>query len=300
MIVVYPSVQPTITDILTILIAMPALSGSSKAVAGFFWGLTIRNKNMKKTLISSVLTGLFYLAGFGTIAAQDDGMLVIPVELFACSYNEQKGPDDLDKVIDNWNAWADRQGIDDYAAWTLTPYYFGQEQEFDVIWVGAGKDAVALGKAQDSYLSKNEGLEDQFNEVISCDAHTNMASLNYKAPPKGATPANSIMTFSDCKYKEGATFAALSAAMGDWSQHLSDAGSKAGIWHWYPMYGGGGEEFSFKWIEAFKNFAELGVDYESFGNGGGYATSGRLFGHLLSCDSSRAYLAQSRRFVQLR
>lgn len=255
---------------------------------------------MKKTLISSSIAFLVFLAGFGTVSAQDDGMLVIPVELFTCNYNDGKGPADLDKVIDKWNAWADKEGVDDYAAWTLTPYYFGPDQEFDVIWLGAGKDAVALGKAQDAYLNNGEGLEAEYAQVISCDAHTNMASINYKATPKGATPGNSVMTFSDCEYKEGATFAELGAAMSDWSKHLSDAGSKAGIWHWYPVYGGGGEEFSFKWLEAFQNFAELGVDYESYGNGGGYATNGRLFSHLISCDSARAYLAQSRRFVQLR
>ena len=103
-------------------------------------------------------------------------------------------------------------------------------------------------------MGENKGLHAAFNEVLSCDAHSNFASLNFKAPPEGATPADSVLTFSDCTYKEGATFSALSAAMGEWSQHLSDAGSTAGIWHWYPAYGGGGEEFSFKWLESYKNF----------------------------------------------
>ena len=34
--------------------------------------------------------------------------------------------------------------------------------------------------------------------------------------------------------------------------------------------------------------------------GSGIAVSGRLFGHLLDCGSNRAYLAKSRRHVQLR
>ena len=140
-------------------------------------------------------------------------MLVIPVELFTCTYNDQKGPGDLDQVVDKWNAWADKEGLDDYAAWTLTPYYFGMEQEFDVIWLGAGKDAVALGKAQDAYLNENKGLHAAFNEVLTCNSHSNFASLNFKAAPKGATPDNSILTFSNCKYKQGASFPALSAAM---------------------------------------------------------------------------------------
>jgi hypothetical protein len=255
---------------------------------------------MKKLLISSFITGLVLLAGSSVALAQDDGMRVIPVELFTCTYNDGKGSGDLDKVIDKWNAWADKQGLDDYAAWTLTPYYFGPDQEFDMIWLGAGKDGVALGKAQDAYNAENAGLHGAFNEVLSCNAHSNFASLNFKAAPKSATPGDSVLTFSDCSYKKGATFSALSAAMGEWSQHLGDTGSETAIFHWYPAYGGGGEEYSFKWLEAHKNLTALGADYDSYGNGGGFVTNGRLFNHLIDCDSTRAYLAKNRRFVQLR
>ena len=255
---------------------------------------------MKKILISSFVTGCVFLAGSGTVLAQDDAMRIVPVELFACTYNDGKGSKDLDKVVDKWNAWADKNGVDDYAAWTLTPYYFGSEQEFDVIWLGAGKDAIALGKIQDAYVAENAGLHDAFSEVLTCDGHSNFASFNFKAAPKGATPANSVLTFSDCTYEEGATFSAVKAAMTEWSQHMNDAGSTAAIFHWYPAYGGGGEDFSFKQITAYKNLAELGADYERYGNGGGFVTRSRLLGHLVDCDSNRAYLAQNRRFVQLR
>lgn len=255
---------------------------------------------MKKKLISSCMACLVLLVWSGAASAQDDGKRVIPVELYTCNYNDGQGPDDLDKVIDKWNAWADKKGLDDYSAWTLTPYYYGQEQDFELIWLGAGKDAVALGKAQDTYLNDNDGLIDEFRRVLSCDAHSNFASLNYKAAPENATPGNGVLTFSDCTYKDGASFFALGAAMKAWSQHLSDAGSEAAIFHWYPAYGGGGDDYSFKWIEAHQNLATLGADYESYGNGRGFVTRGRLMGHLVDCDSRRAYIAQNRRFVQLR
>lgn len=255
---------------------------------------------MRKTLILSFMAGLLLLTGSSYVVAQDDSMRIIPVELFSCSYNDQKGPGDLDKVIDKWNAWADKKGIEDYAAWTLTPYYYGPDQEFDLIWLGAGKDAIALGKAQDAYLAEDAGLRAAFNDVLSCDAHVNFASFNFKAPPKGKTPENSVLTFSDCTYKEGASWSALAEAMGDWSKHLESQGSTTGIFHWYPAYGGGGEDFDFKWLQSYANFAELGADYERYGNGGGVNISSRLFNHMLDCDSTRAYLAKSRRFVQLR
>jgi hypothetical protein len=255
---------------------------------------------MKKILIATIFTSLVVLVGTGQVSAQDDGMLIIPVEMYACSYKDRQGPDNLDRVISKWSAWADARALNDYAAWTLTPYYFGPAQEFDVIWLGAGKNAVALGRGQDDFIANSGGIQDDFNEVLDCSGHTNFASVNYKAPPEGATPANSVLTFSDCKYREGATFSAVSAAMAQWAQHLSDGGSNAGVWHWYPAYGGGGEEFDFKWLQAHANLEDLGADYDRYATGGGFVTRGRLLGHLIDCDSSRAYLAQSRRFVQLR
>lgn len=257
-------------------------------------------KNMKKMLISTLVSCVIVLAGTGTVSAQNDDMLVIPVEMFTCTYNDRQGPDDLDDVIDRWNAWADRNAIDYYAAWTLTPYYFSPNQEFDVIWLGAAKDAVALGRGQSLWLNGDHGLQDDFDEVMTCNAHNNFASIEFKQPPENATPQNSILTFSDCTYRDGASFAALGAAMAEWAQYLDGQGSTAGIWHWYPVYGGGGEEFDFKWLQAFANLEDLGADYERYGNGRGYVTRGRLMGHMIECDSARAYLAQSRRFVQLR
>ncbi len=257
---------------------------------------------MKKVSISTFLAGLTFLIGVGPVSAQDDGFKVIPVELYACTYNDGKDSDDLDAVIDKWNEWADDRGWDDYAAWTLTPYYFGPGDNagLDVIWMGAGKDAVALGSRQDEYMANSGGLNDDFVEVMTCGSHANFASINYKAPPQGATPANSVLTFSDCSYEKGANFAAVGAAMGEWGQHLTGGGSTAGMWNWYPAYGGGGEQFDFKLLQAYENLATLGADYERYSNGRGFVTRGRLLGHLVSCDASRAYLAQSRRFVQLR
>ena len=65
-------------------------------------------------------------------------MKIIPVEMYVCKYNEGQGPGDLEEVITKWSAWAYELGVADYAAWTLTPLYFGSDQEFDVIWLGAG------------------------------------------------------------------------------------------------------------------------------------------------------------------
>jgi hypothetical protein len=81
---------------------------------------------MKKILKAiSVVAALLPIA-MGTAMAQvtEDGMgKVIPVELFACSFNGRQDQDDLDAVIARWNRWMDERNNDDYAAWTLTPYH---------------------------------------------------------------------------------------------------------------------------------------------------------------------------------
>jgi hypothetical protein len=255
---------------------------------------------MRKILLTIMTTSLVTFVGTGSTMAQDDGMLVIPVELYTCSYNDRKDSGDLDDVVDKWNAYMDKNGTDSYAAWTLTPDYFGPNQEFDVIWMGAAKNAIAMGEGHDAWLAGNEGIADEFAEVVSCDSHSNFASINHKALPDNDAAGTAVLTFSDCSYREGATFDAVGSAMAKWSQYLTDGGSTAGIFHWYPVYGGGGEEFDFKWLQGYANHAELGADYERYGNGRGFETRRTLLSHLVSCDSARVYNARNRRAAQLR
>lgn len=255
---------------------------------------------MRKIFLTIMTASLVTFIGTGSTLAQDDGMLVIPVELYACSYNDGKDSGDLDDVVDKWNAHMDNNGTDSYAAWTLTPDYYGPNQEFDVIWMGAAQNAIAMGEGHDAWLTDNDGIAAEFAEVLTCDGHSNFASINHKALPDGGATDTAVLTFSDCSYEDGASFDAVGAAMAKWSQHLTDAGSTAGIFHWYPVWGGGGEEFSFKWIEGFASHAELGADYERLGNGLGFVTRGRLLGHLVDCDSARVYNARNRRSAQLR
>lgn len=194
------------------------------------------------------------------------------------------------------------EDMDDVSVWTLTPYYYGpgENSTFDFIWMIAGKTAVALGKTHDSFLTENTGLREQAEKFANCTGHSNFASVNHKPTPTGKTPEDSVLTFSDCNYEDGATFEQLGVAMGACSKHLTDKGSEAGIFHWYPVYGGGAEKFDFKWIEAHSNFEAMGVDFDDYGTGCGFETRGELLRPLINCDAARVYRGKSRRFTQLR
>ena len=122
---------------------------------------------MKKILITLAVSGLICTVGAGTALADShvEGELKppSPVELWACSYNEGKGPADLDKAIAGWNAWADKNQMNDYFGWTLVPYYFSSEQDFDVLWLG-DTDAglcLRLGSEREAWVNRQRGRVDE-------------------------------------------------------------------------------------------------------------------------------------------
>lgn len=258
--------------------------------------------NRALVTLSVVFATLTIGSGTATADSHEDGFKVVPVDMYACTYNENKGPKDLDAYATKFNAWADAKGLNDVSVWTLTPYYYGPGDNagFDFIWMIAGKTAVALGTTHKTWVTDDEGLRKTAGEIADCAGHSNFASVNYKPTPEGRTPEDSLITFSDCNYHEGATFEELGAAMDAWSAHLTESGSEAGIFHWYPVYGGGGEKFDFKWLEVHAGFEAMGSDYELFGNGRGYKKYGELVRPLVTCDAARVYQAKSRRFTQLR
>jgi hypothetical protein len=238
-------------------------------------------------------------AAFGQVTA--DGMgKVLPVHLYACSYNDGQGPAELEKVVSRWSEYADDTGLEGYAAWTLTPYHFGPEQDFDVIWMGAYTDGNAMGKGTDSWLATGGEMRAALDEVVDCNSHVAFASAMYKAPADGGTPESGLLTMMDCELNEGREYDEIRAAELKWADYLASAGSKAGYWHWFPTYGGGDAEFDYKVVFAYPNFAELGADFERSANGGGREVSEETFGDIDECDDPRVYVIKNRRMAQLR
>ena len=258
-------------------------------------------KKMNKRLISIAVGTIVALFVSGTLLAQGgEKPVFVPVELYACQYNEGKGPADLDAATAAWTEYSDQNNVDSYAAWTLEKHYFGQEQDFDVLWLGAWKNANEMGTGTDNYLATGGALEAGFMSVVTCAAHVNLASVNPVPPPGGQTPETGVLTVSNCTVKEGVRNSDLAAAMDHWGQALKDAGIEVGIYHWYPVFGGGDDEFTFKWVESYANHTALGKAYEIMGNGGLYLKNRELFNDLLDCDSARVYNAKNRRKAQLR
>ena len=254
---------------------------------------------MKSILSAIVSVGL--VLGFGSVFADshesDEGEanVAYPMEMFACTYMDGKGPADLDAATKNWNAWADKKGINDYSAWTLVPYYFSDEQNFDVLWFGAADKAAALGRVQDSWIATGAKEAEGFGKVIDCGTHAAYSVLTMKQPPaRDGDSGDLVVTFSDCNMADGLVFGDLYMPIIEWGKYKGENESKAGSWVFFPSFGGGKETFDFKWVAAYENLEDLGADWDQF-NESGWQKANELFEGKLSCDSSRTYLATSRR-----
>lgn len=255
-----------------------------------------------RNLVRALCVGGVF-SGFGVAIADnhdsdaDEANVASPIELFTCKYNEGKGPGDLAAATKRFNAWADKNDVTDYSAWTLTPYYASSNQEFDVIWLGASPSAKALGRVQDSWITSGTREQQGFDEVVSCDTHAGFSALQIKAPPTRDNPSNIVISFSDCNTMNDTTFGDLYMPLIEWGEYMGEHGSKAGMWILFPNYGGGAEEFDFKYIDAFQNLEDMGADWDHV-NKSGWEKANELFEGKVKCDSARTYLATNHRMAE--
>ena len=240
------------------------------------------------------VAGLLLVSAPGLAQVSADGMgKVVPVELYACKFNEGKGDADLAEVIEQWNKFADDSGMDDYAAWLLTPFFHTTEQDFDILWLGAFRDGNAMGKGLQNWISNGQELAAAFAEVA-------YSSAMYKAPAGGNAPASGVITMMNCKLNEGHRYVDIKAAELKWVDYLAKSKSKAAYYHWMPMFGGGDAEFDYKVVFAYPDFEEVGSNVELFANEGGRDASREIFGNIDDCDDARVYLTRSIRSGKIR
>ena len=251
---------------------------------------------MKKTIQYVAICSLISASASGNLLAQDEndeGMNIVPVEIYACQYHDGKGPGDLKKWNDKWNKWADGQNVETYSAYILTPFYYGENQDFDFIWLGVSPDAASMGRAQDAWVSKSGSLPAEFAEFGVCNSHENYATMNVKQPPDDDAKAV-VLSFSDCKVEEGKTWDDVGPALTAWAEYREANGSKAGMWVMWPAYGSGSVEYDFKFVTSYRSYESLGVDYDQYA-AGGYAKAEELFSGVLDCDVARSYNAVEHR-----
>jgi hypothetical protein len=233
-------------------------------------------------------------------ANAQDSVVFVPVDINGCTFNEGRGPADLDAAVEKFNAYMDGNDNDAYAAWTMTKAYTSPDQEFDFAWLGAHKNGTTMGAGADAWRASGGEVLAEFGKVATCAGWGNYASRMFKAPPGGNVPQDGVMVFSNCKVEEGKTYDDAIAAVNEWVGILTEAGSTAAMYHWYPVYGTGENDINYKAVTAYPNHTELGKDYDRIGNGGLFVKQNELMRGVVDCDVSRVYDAKMRRGAKIR
>ena len=182
----------------------------------------------------------------------------------------------------------DDQGNGTYGALTLTPWYHGAET-FDVGWLGYWNNGASMGAGTDKYLAEGGELAAGFAAAVTCDTHSNFASMMIKSPGDGEPPPGLVVYFSDCKMADGAEWGAVREGLGAWADYMTEQAYNNGMWILFPAFGDGDADFDFKSVTTYENHAAAGAAYDKYGNGGGWQKRSELHGDLLSCDVSRVY-----------
>ena len=241
---------------------------------------------------------LVFVAGCDNGAAQNEQPTSQPitamVETYSCQYKDGRGPDDLDEVVADWNAWMDSSEAGQYSAWTWTPFYFAPDEQSDFVWFGIAPNAETLESGHDHWLANGRQIQAQFDPVAHCDSHFNFAATNFRQSPDRAGSSGGVVTFTGCDIVEGQSFGDVSFALTTWAAHVTDMGSVRGMWVLRRAYGSGNDEADFRWVNTFPNHAALGADSDRFRTAGD-SKARELFGHIFKCGVTRVYNATTRR-----
>ncbi len=250
--------------------------------------------NLRKTAALAAASVFAFQAPAWADSHEASGPQFNMIHVRTCNFNDGQSFDEFNRAVRNWNRWADRQDVNDYLAFAMTPNFHGADT-FDLGWIGLSSSAESLGAALDLYRTEGGDIAGDFAEVVTCDTHGMFASSEVKAASDPEPPDNVVVVFRDCKINDGVSFDELGEAQAAWGTFMSENGYPQGEWTWWPVFGGGGAEYDYKLVQGFPNHAAVGRMLEMYGNGGGWRSYQELLGGLVQCDDGRVYDAAVQR-----
>ncbi|NND70958.1 MAG: hypothetical protein HKN43_05210 [Rhodothermales bacterium] len=250
---------------------------------------------MKKYLISITAGIAISLLGVSLSSAQEDGPPnFVPLEMQVCNYRDGKNRDDLDESLEEMTDWMEETDSEPYAGWIVEKWITGGTQDFDFLFLNAWPDGSTMGKDITDYVSTAGDAIEAFNDVADCPATVFFGSLNVKEPPEGNTSSdNFVLTVSDCNVMEGRKMQDAVNAIREYSDYRDANGSAGGTYLWFPVLGGGDEEFSFKLVNSYASVQAYGDAYQWNIENASYLMRNDLSEGLLDCDVARSYVGDT-------
>ena len=221
-----------------------------------------------KTLVTAVTTFVMAVTMLTQQALAQGETGPSPVEAFFCNMQEGKDMKDLMAVTDRFKKWADKNDPS-YSAWILTPR-FGQFAELPgVVWLGSNPDGNAMGKGLDKWMASGDDIQEGFDDVLRCGAHSLASSVEINVPD--GPPADGVVMFSQCKIAEGSDWSKAVAAHKKYSAAMRQLGARNSNWLFFPMIGGMQDRgFDYWGVSTFSSWTDYFAAYEIYVSGGGW------------------------------
>ena len=246
--------------------------------------------------IFAKLTVSICFFAFTLSAGAQEEAPVLPVEMFACNFAGTSDMGDLDRSFAEFNAWADDNGIDDLTMFRLTPVFFSDEFEFDVLGLNIWPDGAAFARGNSAIAGDADALT-AFEGVVDCAAHSLYALVGVK-PPESDVQDGGLFEFSNCSMKgnrsndEGiAAVAAVSQLFGRWN--INDAHAALFNLAGLPS----DASYQFKWVTYYPSYESWGALFDGIIGDGAVPEIGALIDPVMQCDSSRIYSASVMRMA---
>ena len=152
------------------------------------------------------------------------------MESWACNYVEGKGYGDLMKVAAKWDKWASKNHPAPYDAYVLTPVFATFEEVPESVWLGFSPTSAQLGAIADQWMSEGGDLNDEFNSIVDCGAHTLSASRTVRAYEKEGEAG--IVQLRSCTANEGVSWGQIAKADQVWADFMTENNLPGGIYRW--------------------------------------------------------------------
>ena len=246
---------------------------------------------MKRILLAVSTAALTLSMSVSTAYGQDGVPQFRPVEMWACTFNDRKDQDDMDKVYEMYAGDSDAA----YSAWQLNPYFVGTLiQQFDFLYLGAWANNAAMGADLAGDFAGPGDVEEAWNEVATCGGLM-FANLEIQGLPEGGGGGESpfFMTVQDCKVGHGVGNGAAIGAISRFNDYRVANGLSIPTFAWFQTAGDGNSEFDFKLAHAYSDATAWGDAGQWFMENQAYLVRGQMTDGIVDCDEARVYTGRT-------
>ena len=240
---------------------------------------------MKK--LAGLAFGSILFAAGHSVQAQEE-VPVLPTEIYTCNFVGTSDMGDMMDAMDDFNAWADANGITDLTIYLLTPNYYSDEVDYDLVGLNVWPDGAAFGTGSDQIGADPDALA-PFEGVVDCQGHALYALVGVK-PPTVDVADGGLFEFSNCTMRgnrngnEGiGAVAAASQLFSQWN--LNDAHAA-----FFNLAGlPNGTSYDFKWVTYYPSYKAYGSLFDHIVGENQIDTLNNMINPIMACDSSRLY-----------